>query len=419
MMPPSFIMTKKNRKNQNQRTQRVVVKRTTQNNPAAKQMVETITTLRRKRYRRRNQAIDSRAQLTASGRDLLEVISIAPDAQAGTAVMRQPFHLSSLAGTRLQSLGKLYGRWRPNRLLLRINSAASAMTNGAVLIGWSPTPAPTEGEGITLRWLSALPHMRNLPLKSGNLTLSLPTQTKQRWLMNTRDPTEENTHGYLYAMVLAPPNATSAVAVSIQLEWVITFSEPQQEDNGFDLGTAIRPTSDAQVYVARIQVAKDGTVNGVLCWSNHQPVTYTGLTTADTRNIYLFPAGLTTSEEETKAYYGVLSKSSYLNALLMIMFPTFSEAKKYQETYSVYNGWPVKADGPWNSSTPCYLVSAWTPTMRLNENLGAVRETSNFRLRSQSSLLTVGENINKLSRTSSNESLVLVSQQPRRQLEEH
>lgn len=255
--------------------------------------------------------------------------------------------------------------------------------------------------------------MRNLPLKSGNLVLNLPTQTKQRWLMNTREPTEENTHGYLYAMVLAPPNTTSPVAVSIQLEWVITFSEPQQDDNGFDLGTAIRPTSDAEIYVAKLTVASDGTTNAVLCWSNHQPVTFKGLTSSDTRNIYLFPAGISTAEENVKAYYGVLAKSSYLSALHMRMFPSFAQAKKYQTSYSVYDGWSVTADGPWEQATPCYLVSAWTPTMQLNEVLNA--EDENFRRPSQSSPLTVGEKPRILSSHSSKESLVLVSRQPNRQ----
>lgn len=248
--------------------------------------------------------------------------------------------------------------------------------------------------------------MRNLPLKSGNLVLNLPTQTKQRWLMNTRDSTEENTHGYLYAMVLAPPNATTPVAVSVQLEWVITFSEPQQEDSGFDLGTALRPTADSEIYVANLAVLSDGTTNAVLCWSNHTPVTYQGLSNKDARNIYLFPAGITTSNEDTKVYYGVLTLSNYLKTLYMNMFPSFTKAKKFQETYNAYDGWAPSGDGPWNQATPCYLVSSWTPAMQLNMSLNV----ENFSRPTQSLPSTVGENSETNSKITSIESPVPVSQ---------
>ncbi len=241
--------------------------------------------------------------------------------------------------------------------------------------------------------------------------------------MNTRDSTEENTHGYLYAMVLAPPNVTTPVAVSVQLEWVITFSEPMQEDNGFDIGQSIRPTSDAEIYIAALAVLSDGTKNAVLCWSNHTPVTYEGLSNKDDRNIYLFPAGITTAKEGTKCYYGVLTLSSYLRTLYFSMFPTFTQAKLYQETKNMYNGWNPESDGPWNQSTPCYLVNAWSPMLKMRSALAITNgiQSENFHQPSQSSPLTVGRDskpLSKTSKTTSQESLVLVSQQPRQPLEE-
>nr|WIW43228.1 MAG: hypothetical protein [Pteropus rufus tetnovirus] len=236
--------------------------------------------------------------------------------------------------------------------------------------------------------------------------------------MNTRDVTEENTHGYLYAMVLAPPNTTAPVAVSLQLEWVMTFSEPQQDDSAFDLGTAFRPTSDAEIYVAALQIRADGTTNAILCWANHVPVTYTGITEKESRNIYLFPAGITTSDETKKAYYGVPFQSTYLQEFVFNMFPTFAQAKTFQESNNTYDGWGLATDGPWNQATPCYLISPWTPTMKINE----VLNTTNFCDHCQSSPLMVGKNSNNHSKnlkTTSSESLVLVSQQPQRPIEEH
>lgn len=196
--------------------------------------------------------------------------------------------------------------------------------------------------------------------------MSLPVQTKQRWLVNVPEVTEENTHGYLYAALVAPPNTTTTIVLSINLEWTVTLSSPQQHDD-IVLDSVIQPVSDSQVYAASATTA-DGHQYAFLSWSNHNPVQYNG---AQERTIYLLPTGVEGYDKDNtavKLYYAVWSKgtSGSLPVLRMVLFPTFTLAEEYQQAYSTSTLWPSAKDGGWHAATNLYTVSNYTPITTAN-----------------------------------------------------
>lgn len=244
--------------------------------------------------------------------------------------------------------------------------------------------------------------------------MSLPVQTKQRWLVNTEEETEENTHGYIYGALLAPPNTTTSIVLSMNLEWTVTLSQPQQHDS-LTLDAVIQPTSDAQVYAGKGQTT-DGNTYAFISWSNHNPVTYNG---AKERTIYLLPTGIDGFDKDGKSvkfYYAVWSigTSGNLPSQRMVLFPTFTGAEEYQQAYSTGTLYHTNKDGPWHPAVNLYVVSSYTPmTLRnLSQQYFLPGQVSQS---SQLPYLTTRPGSEIASETSSTTSEVLIRTRPRDQ----
>lgn len=230
------------------------------------------------------------------------------------------------------------------------------MTVGAVQVAWAPNPAPA-GPSNLLKWLSALPASRTFPLKQSRITFDVPTVTKQRWLVNGIHLTEENNHGYLYCIVIAPPNTTDTIQLTFSLDWVVHFSQPQLQPDALLTG-ALVPSSNSQVYSA--STAINDVKGALLCWSGHKPVQYPGV---KNRAIYLIPKGITyfdADSNEKIAYYGVWA--SFVGLQGLYLFPTLTTAQTFQQAWNVYSLTRCAKDSGWQDEVYIYLLEEYTPT---------------------------------------------------------
>lgn len=179
--------------------------------------------------------VGSVVERRASGNDIIGSVTMqTASAHSGAGILHAPINPRNFPGTRFYQESKLWTRWRPVSLKVRLVSGASQLVVGRCGLGWHADPKvdfPTGQSGVvrfgTLR-----------PGKSGHPSdlseISIPSgmrNSSQTWYIIEGEP-EDSDHGTLIALVLSSLGAmtgTSAITFQVELDWTVEFSGPDVE----------------------------------------------------------------------------------------------------------------------------------------------------------------------------------------------
>jgi len=163
-----------------------------------------------------------------AGTDVLASVTIAADSKDGSGIVNMGLSPINFPGTRWNQVSRLWARWRPVSLRLRLVSGASAMTSGRHGIGWVGDPTedyPVGSAGVT-NLTTLVPHQIKHVYEDA--TIQVPSgleYTQKRWL-ELRGSQSDN-HGTVIALLVSSlTSSTGSVSFQVHLDWVCEFDSP-------------------------------------------------------------------------------------------------------------------------------------------------------------------------------------------------
>lgn len=180
-----------------------------------------------------------------SGEDLLWSGGIASNSPAGSNFLVVAIQPQKLEGTRLQAHSKLWARWRPISLGVKVVTAGASTTFGSIIIGWSPEPQFQKSEPKTTipKRIAALRPSKTFRLWD-NGVMVVPPKPERLWY-HTQGVADESSHGSIAFAVESPSGGYSgAVGVLIHLQWTVEFQGVElAPEGGGDVSDVIEPDS--------------------------------------------------------------------------------------------------------------------------------------------------------------------------------
>lgn len=273
----------------------------------------------------------------AEGSDLLTTLEIVPRLPKYTVIKTLKVGPRGFGSARLDLESKLWARWRPTKLNLRVVCAGSTSTFGSIVVGWIPDPTHhwlNQAESSISRIISSPHHVVLRLSSSGNL--SIPVATTRKWY-HTSGADEDSYHGQI-AIVSATPTggySGSSVGVTIELDWRVEFE-------GEDLPDA-DATPDNTIYAdagwTNLFTTSDGSFNSsVLTFKEHSGGSMAPFSAARYGVVY------TTAANSSVTYYdssGKEQRVKYFTRISsydtpgLILFATFQDARDYISSGSI------------------------------------------------------------------------------------
>lgn len=160
------------------------------------------------------------------GTEVLDVIEI-KKGDAPKLLKEYKIAPSTFSGTRLAQEAALWSRWRPRRLVLRVQTSAATIVSGMHMAAWIPSSEEKLDDDIVKlrrRLAIAQPHYQSRAWENGVLNAGAPTV--QKWLYVTSTAAEDNFHGKFSIASVAAFSGVDSVSLMTELDWEIEFSEP-------------------------------------------------------------------------------------------------------------------------------------------------------------------------------------------------
>lgn len=161
-----------------------------------------------------------------SGSDLIGSTNVGSAMKPGTVLLVWDVNPKTIAETRLNEFSQVFGRWRPRRMAITCIPGAGTFTPGSYAMGWVADPSFSLGD-VETRLRRVLTMSPNLMSSFGTpRTLSLPTDTTQKWYICRPGHGVESDHGIVVA-VLAAKVAAENITINFKLDWTVEFSSPE------------------------------------------------------------------------------------------------------------------------------------------------------------------------------------------------
>lgn len=267
----------------------------------------------------------------AQGSDLLTVLEIEPRFAKYSVLKTIKVGPRGFGSARLDLESKLWARWRPQKLQLRVVCAGSTATYGSIVVGWIPDPSHTwldKAESSLSRIISSPNHMVMRLSSSG--TLNIPVTTSRKWY-HTSGTDEDSYHGQI-AIVTATPTggfSGSTVGITIELDWKVEFEGEDLPDSAAGDDTIIYPDAGW----TNLFTTSDGSFNSkVLTFKEHSGGDMAPFSGARFGVVYA-PANrakifyLDSSSRTQTANYFV--RVSGFDTPGLLLFATFQDARDY------------------------------------------------------------------------------------------
>jgi hypothetical protein len=134
---------------------------------------------------------------------------------------------STLAGTRLQSLSKIYQKFRFRKLRMIVQSSAASTISGLYVMGYNSNPDAelAVNSPMSSTQVFALPGAVSRPFWIVG-TADAKIEDRNKWYYVDADSEEvmNTTQGYFAIVVQAPANTTTPTVVPVLLEYEIEFT---------------------------------------------------------------------------------------------------------------------------------------------------------------------------------------------------
>lgn len=284
-----------------------------------------------------------------SGEDRIAFFSLAPNERSGMGFQKVLISPQKLDLTRVQAHSKLWARWRPISLRVRIVAAGASTTFGAIAIGWSADPSFSESQPLETipKRISALKPSRTVRLWE-SADLVIPPEAERKWY-HTDGVVEESSHGCIVMAVESPTGGyAGAVGINIHLHWVVEFEGmDMQPESGGDQTDEIRPDNGWKHLFTTSDGSWDSDVLTLKMTSGGGMVPFSS---AKTNHIYKPKTGTIVPYVKTDGSVGQIAYAvaiqSYATPGLAFCL-TANDAKDYIKTGDAAKLVKYKAAGDW------------------------------------------------------------------------
>lgn len=291
------------------------------------------------------------------GSDLIAQVSVPPNMAAGTVLVHIPIAPLSLTSGRLGEEAALWVRWRPVKLIAKLQLAGASTTFGALMFGWTADSTPEMGGSnlAVMRRVATFKPLQTVRLNQ-NGTLRIPTETSRKWLQTTGD-VDQTAQGDIAVIVSAQTGGyTGGVTMSLFLDWEVEFEAPT-------LGISTGPgdqTISPDAGWAHLFTTSDGSFDAErLTLKMHSGGSMVPFSAAQPGVVYT-PSGQTRipyyKEDSTSALVKYFAKVQGYAVPGLLCFSTYADARAYITSGDVSKALKYKAAG--EESTPA------TPTFK-------------------------------------------------------
>jgi len=290
------------------------------------------------------------SEVTLSGTDYIDSLTITPTTQDGSAVSNIAASPIGLEGTRLAALAKTYEKFRPVRLDFIIRPKLPTTVGGGYIAGFSPDPeiltSMADGSSAKRSVRSLSGSVSSQWWQPSSVVWS-PSRDDRTWYYcseksGSGSGTERFVAPGMFWMVVdgAPNNITGTFTVSIEFKWTIRFQGPVTDSSG-----STGPMSSYPLPPDTLEAHPQG--KAVYCKGSWLQFCqdYPALPNSwQTMVFAIFPAQLSSKVNERKDVKYIRFVHNDAGSWAFTMFRDLAEAWKASDTdYTPSNGMTINA----------------------------------------------------------------------------